>query len=98
MRLVFTLPLMLAGALAMGCSLPHLAGTNDAALEYAAGSTAEGEAPPSAALVAAGMKARLASAQIPADVEADDRVRVVVDADIAGAVDELLTWRGGVAV
>jgi RsiW-degrading membrane proteinase PrsW (M82 family) len=81
----------------VGCSTPHLAGTNDAALEYvvepdpSTGETLDGP------LAAAGVKARLASAQVMAEVDALEtgRVRVVVDADIAGAVDDLLIWRGG---
>jgi RsiW-degrading membrane proteinase PrsW (M82 family) len=83
-----------------GCSvasLGHLAGTNDAALEYAidpdpgTGTTLDPR------LAAAGVKARLGSAQIMADVDPTDegRIRVVVDADVAGAVDDLLAWRGG---
>jgi RsiW-degrading membrane proteinase PrsW (M82 family) len=96
MRIVFLLlALPFLAAVAMGCSMPHLAGTNDAALEYVPLEPATDRME----LVAAGMKARLVSAQIPADVDApEDNVRVVVDADIAGAVDELLTWRGGVGV
>jgi RsiW-degrading membrane proteinase PrsW (M82 family) len=88
-----------ACALAVGCAPTHLAGTNDAALEYAL--VPAGPAPGAAgALLAAEMKARLVAAQIPADVEAvqGEHVRVVVDADMAGIVDELLRWRGGVTV
>jgi RsiW-degrading membrane proteinase PrsW (M82 family) len=82
-----------------GCST-HLAGTNDAALEYAIlpdPSTGSTLAP---GLVAAGVKSRLSSAMVPSDVDTttDDHVRVVVDADVAGAVDELLSWRGGLTV
>jgi RsiW-degrading membrane proteinase PrsW (M82 family) len=84
-----------------GCTLPHLAGTNDAALEYEAAPGAAGANLPASTL-AAGAKARLALAQIPADVEGSDArdgiVRVVVDAEMAGAVDELLTWRGGLSL
>ncbi|HEX8789945.1 MAG TPA: PrsW family intramembrane metalloprotease [Polyangiaceae bacterium] len=78
------------------CSVPHLAGTNDAALEYAA----QGETAVSAPMAAIGIKSRLASALVPSDVEATDegRVRVVVDADVAGGVDALLRWRGGIDV
>jgi protease PrsW len=86
-------------ACTLGCST-HLAGTNDAALEYTvAPDPATGSTLP-AALVAAGAQARLSSAMVPSDVEAtaDDHVRVVVDADVAGAVDELLAWRGGLTV
>ncbi len=93
--------LALAMPLVLGCSPAHLAGTNDAALDYALAEEAPGGAAPSLALVAAAAKTRLASAQIPADVEpATDAqaVHVIADADIAGLVDELLTWRGGVSV
>jgi RsiW-degrading membrane proteinase PrsW (M82 family) len=78
----------------------HLAGSHDAALEYVAEAGPEGGANSSlgASLLAAGVKARLSAGQIMADVSVtgDDRVRVVVDADVAGAVDDLLAWRGGV--
>ena len=95
------LTLMLA-MLASGCSAPHLAGTNDAALEYAVvPDPSTGKAIPGD-LAAAGIKARLVSAQVMADVDAiepagadGERVRVVVDADVAGGVDDLLVWRGG---
>jgi RsiW-degrading membrane proteinase PrsW (M82 family) len=88
--------------LVLGCSPPHLAGTNDAALDYAAADAPGGAPQASPALIAAGAKARLAAAQIPADVdataEAEAGIQVVADADVAGLVDELLTWRGGVSV
>jgi RsiW-degrading membrane proteinase PrsW (M82 family) len=82
---------------AVGCSTPHLAGTNDAALEYVVDPDPSTRETLDSALTAAGVKSRLASAQVMADVEAVEtgRVRVVVDADIAGAVDDLLVWRGG---
>jgi RsiW-degrading membrane proteinase PrsW (M82 family) len=94
-------------AATLGCTPTHLAGTNDAALDYVpapGASVAPGAT--AGAVLAAEMKARLVSAQVPADVELlpaqpggpSERVRVVVDADIAGFVDELLAWRGGVAV
>jgi len=89
-----TLAAALAAALAMhGCDFAgapspfgHLAGTNDAALEYAV------EADPitgdtlDAAVAAMGVKARLAAGQIMADVDVTDdgHVRVVTDADLAG--------------
>jgi len=83
-----------------GCEAPHLAGTNDAALEYevrpdpATGTTVDAE------LAAAGIKARISSALAPSDVDATatGTIRVVVDADTAGAVDDLLAWRGGIRV
>ncbi len=83
-----------------GCS-PHLAGTNDASLEY------EVEADPATgevldvSLAAVLARARLSAAQISADVDVDvdtRRIRVVIDADGAGAVDSLLLWRGGLRV
>jgi RsiW-degrading membrane proteinase PrsW (M82 family) len=83
-----------------GCEAPHLAGTNDAALEYevrpdpATGTTLDAQ------LAAAGVKARISSALAPSDVDTTESgaVRVVVDADVAGAVDDLLAWRGGIRV
>jgi RsiW-degrading membrane proteinase PrsW (M82 family) len=90
--------LVLASALATlcGCSavpFGRLAGSNDAALEYAV----DPDPATDPRVVAAGVKARLGSAQVMADVEATDagRVRVVVDGDLAGVVDDLLVWRGG---
>jgi RsiW-degrading membrane proteinase PrsW (M82 family) len=97
-----TLALSLFFLLACACS-PQLAGTNDAELVYVSDpepQPARGAAPQ--APLAAEVKARLVSAQVPADVEAlggdGSGVRIVVDADIAGAVDELVTWRGGLGV
>lgn len=113
--------LLLLPALA-ACSMPHLAGTNDAQLEYEpqAGSAApstvalssrgpsavslssRGPSPArdDASVVALGVKSRLAAALVPSDVNATDegRVRVVVDADVAGGVDALIRWRGGIEV
>ncbi|HEY1693666.1 MAG TPA: PrsW family intramembrane metalloprotease [Polyangiaceae bacterium] len=91
----------LAGCSASGSLLGHLAGTNDEELVYAVD-----EAPPNGpalpALVARGVKARLASAAILADVDLTDenvaprvQVRVTVDTDVAPAADDLVTWRGG---
>ncbi len=79
--------------------MPHLAGTNDAELEY----EPQGDPAVPAALAAVGVKSRLSSALVPSDVEAigdgsAGRVRVVVDADVAGGVDALLRWRGGIDV
>jgi RsiW-degrading membrane proteinase PrsW (M82 family) len=89
--LLLLLPLLLCG-----CSLPHLAGTNDAQLEY---ETPVDPAVP-AALAAVAVKSRISSALVPSDVVATEagRVRVVVDADVAGGVDALLHWRGGIDV
>ncbi len=94
---------VVAAALLAGCSRPHLAGTNDAALEYAVLADPATGATLGAPLVAAGVKARLSAGQIPSDVEVvgaagNGRVRVVVDADVAGVADDLLTWRGGLQV
>jgi protease PrsW len=102
-RLLAPLGLGLGLAVALfctGCEAPHLAGTNDAALEYevrpdpATGTTLD------APLAAAGVKARISSALAPSDVDStgDGHVRVVVDADVAGAVDDLVSWRGGIRV
>ncbi len=77
------------------CS-PHLAGTNDAALEYRveADQGAKGVDP---ATAAASVKGRLNAAQTLADVDVTPAgtVRVVVDSEAATAVDALLHWRGG---
>jgi protease PrsW len=75
-----------------GCSA-HLAGTNDAVLEYEVDAE---PGPGSATLAAARVKARLSAAQVSADVDVDgSHARVVVDADLASIVDSLLLWRGG---
>jgi len=89
--------LAFAAVLLLGCS-PHLVGTNDAALDYVVDAT-PGHDPLPPETVALVFKERLSAAQITADVEAtNDGVRVVVDADAAGAVDSLATWRGGIGV
>jgi RsiW-degrading membrane proteinase PrsW (M82 family) len=81
-----------------GCT-PHLAGTNDAALEYEVGSDPDSARALDPALAAARVQARLSAAQISADVDVDGRrIRVVVDADAARTVDSLLQWRGGLTV
>jgi RsiW-degrading membrane proteinase PrsW (M82 family) len=113
MRVALAAAACALAAASLGCAPTHLAGTNDAALDYsrvppvpAATAATAPIAATAGAVLAAEMKARLVSAQVPADVELlaaqagepSERVRVVVDADIAGFVDELLTWRGGVAV
>ncbi len=92
------LPLALCLATMTGCG-PHLAGTNDAALEYevdvdpATGQRLDPD------VAAARAQARLAAAQITADVDVEGpRVRVVIDSEGAGTVDSLLLWRGGLAV
>ena len=82
-----------------GCA-PHLAGTNDTALEYQM-DTDPAAAPVPLAATAAAMKARLSAAQVSADVDVapdGQHVRVVIDADGAAAVDSLLLWRGGLTV
>jgi len=89
--------LVCVGCAAAGSPFGHLAGTNDAALEYvvdpepATGKTLDAD------LAAMGVKARLASGQIMADVSVTEEghVRVEVDADVAGAADDLVVWRGG---
>jgi len=93
-------PLVLLGTLLTGCSMPHLAGTNDAVLEYAIQPDPATGTTLDATLTAAGVKARISSAMVPSDVDTtpEGRVRVVVDADIAGAIDALVRWRGGVSV
>jgi protease PrsW len=104
-RLLFVVLTCLACLACLGCSTPHLAGTNDAALQYVVTPDPLTGKPLGGELAAAGVKARLVSAQVMADVDAEesggpdapdgDRVRVVVDADVSGVVDELLVWRGG---
>jgi len=100
MSRLLTLALLSVTALALfGCSMPHLAGTNDAALEYAVDADPATGKTLDAQVAATGVKARLSSAQVPADVDVTDgsRVRVVLDADIAGAVDDLVIYRGGMS-
>jgi RsiW-degrading membrane proteinase PrsW (M82 family) len=88
--------LTVAAVFLTGCS-PHLAGTNDAALEYAilpdpaTGTALDPE------VVAARVKTRLSAAEIAADVTAtpEGRVRVVIDADAATTIDALVMWTGG---
>jgi RsiW-degrading membrane proteinase PrsW (M82 family) len=79
---------------------PNLAGTNDAALEYAIDPDPQAATPLDAELVASRVKARLSAAEIAADVDAtpEGRVRVVVDADAASTIDALVTWRGGLTL
>lgn len=92
--------LALSAVMTLGCS-PHLVGTNDAALEYVALPDPETGVTVDPQLAATRLKARLSAAQVFADVElsADGhRVRVVVDADAAGAIDSLALWRGGLSV
>jgi RsiW-degrading membrane proteinase PrsW (M82 family) len=81
-----------------GCST-HLAGTNDVAIEYDLDADSTTGAAQSLAMAAARVQARLAAAQIGADVDVDDgHVRVVIDAEGATAVDSLVLWRGGLGV
>jgi RsiW-degrading membrane proteinase PrsW (M82 family) len=95
--LVLALGVGCTGCAAASAPFGHLAGTNDAALEYVVdpepttGKTLDAE------LTAMGVKSRLAAGQIMADVSVTDEghVRVVVDADVAGAADDLVVWRGG---
>jgi protease PrsW len=90
----FLLLLVLA-AFVLGCDGTHLAGTHDVALEY---ELPPPSPPPSAARQQ--LELRLAAAHIPADVDAVDgrRLRVTVDADAATSADDLVVWRGGLAV
>ncbi len=79
-----------------GCEGTHLAGTHDVELEY--------EVRKSGDLVALAARApiegRLGAAHLPADVEPrpDGHVHVTVDRDAAESADEMLLWRGGLAV
>ncbi len=75
----------------------HLAGTNDAALEYAVDPEPTTGKTLDADLTAPGVKSRLAAGQIMAEVTVTEEghVRVVVDADVAGTADDLIAWRGG---
>jgi RsiW-degrading membrane proteinase PrsW (M82 family) len=90
--------LICANAFLAGCST-HLAGTNDAALEFTVDDDPTQVRLPLPQVVSR-VKARLSAGQIAADVDAtrDKRVRVVVDQDEAGAVDSLLDWRGGLSL
>jgi RsiW-degrading membrane proteinase PrsW (M82 family) len=89
--------LLSTGCAASSAPFGHLAGTNDATLEYivdpepTTGKTLDAE------LTATAVKSRLAAGQIMADVSVTDdgHVRVVVDADVAGTADDLVAWRGG---
>jgi RsiW-degrading membrane proteinase PrsW (M82 family) len=86
---------MLVVLVLAGCDGTHLAGTHDVDLDYEVKKTAS-SAPPSRAPI----ELRLATARIPADVEIVDptHVRVTVDADAVNIADEMLTWRGGLAL
>jgi RsiW-degrading membrane proteinase PrsW (M82 family) len=91
---------LLVAAALTGCSSVGLAGTNDAALEYAVDPDPTTQQTSPAHAARDSVKARLASAQIVADVDVTPNglVHVVVDRDMAGAVDDLVRWRGGLAV
>ncbi len=83
----------------LGCS-PHLAGTNDAALEYEIDADPASGKILDAEVAAVEAKARLSAAQVVADVgetSSHRGVRVEVDADAATSVDSLLLWRGGLS-
>jgi len=92
------LPLGSTGCAGASSPVGHLAGTNDAALEYVVDPEPTTGKTLDVDLAAMGVKARLASGQIMAEVSATEEghVRVVVDADVAGAADDLVVWRGGV--
>jgi RsiW-degrading membrane proteinase PrsW (M82 family) len=90
----------LAALLTSGCS-PHLAGTNDAALEYEVQPEPETGKSLDVEVAALRAKARLSAAQIAADVDATAdgrRVRIVIDANAAATIDALVLWRGGLSV
>jgi RsiW-degrading membrane proteinase PrsW (M82 family) len=91
---------------ATGCT-PHLAGTNDAALEYAAKPEPAGSPSLDLRTLSRRIKARLIADGVAADVEriqpnaatgAPGRVRVVVDADVVDPVNALLLWPGDVTI
>ncbi|MGH7298550.1 MAG: PrsW family intramembrane metalloprotease [Polyangiaceae bacterium] len=88
------------GCTAVSSSFGHLAGTNDARLEYAVEPDPGTGKTLDPSLAAVGVKARLACAGLAADVEAtgDGHLVVTVDAEAAGAADDLVTWRGGLRV
>ena len=102
------LAIAIALALALfGCQ-SHLAGTNDERLDYEVvaeptdplSGGANVPAAPSESDTASRVKSRLIGAQIVADVDeqAPGRVKITVDRDLADAVDDLMHWRGGVAL
>src|SRR5262249_7206315 len=86
--------LCLLVSLMTGCS-EHLAGTHDVELEYEIAND-DGKAPPLEA-TRNGVLFRLAAVQLTAEVEttAPNRLRVVIDADYAPTVEDLIEWRGG---
>jgi RsiW-degrading membrane proteinase PrsW (M82 family) len=79
--------------LLVGCEGTHLAGTHDVEMEFQV-------TKPGATAARAPIEVRLATARIPADVELADptHVRVTVDEDAAPGADEMLLWRGGLAL
>jgi RsiW-degrading membrane proteinase PrsW (M82 family) len=96
---------LLAGA-ATGCT-PHLAGTNDAALEYTMKPGPAGPPPLDLHTLSRRIKSRLIAAGVAADVQriqpdaasgAPGRIRVVVDADVVDPVNALILWPGDVSV
>src|SRR4029077_19220822 len=93
---LYAVATLTAACFLLGCAPIRLAGTNDAVLEYTLHPHSGGGDPGSSGALAANVKVRLVMAQVMADVDAPEagRVRVVVDADAAGAVDEPLWWRG----
>ena len=82
--------------LTAGCDGTHLAGTHDVELDYEV--RVSSAAPAESARHA--VETRLGAAHVPADVETNGpaHLRVVVDEDSAESVDEMLMWRGGLAV
>jgi RsiW-degrading membrane proteinase PrsW (M82 family) len=96
---------LLAGASA-GCT-PHLAGTNDAALEYTMKPEPAGSPTLDLHTLSRRIKSRLIAAGVAADVTriqpdpasgSAGRIRVVVDADVVDPVNALILWPGDVTV
>jgi RsiW-degrading membrane proteinase PrsW (M82 family) len=89
--------LLVAAFASLGCSV-HPLGTNDVALAYRIHVEA-GAKEPDLEAVAEDVRTRLAAAQVTADVNpTEGGLSVTVDRDAADAVEELLAWRGGLAV
>ena len=79
---------------AIGCGVKPL-GTNDASLVF----RAEGDGAPGGPALASLVRARLAAAQVTADVTASGKiVTVTIDRDASDEVASLVAWRGGVAL
>ena len=103
-RLALTLALLGLGGLSLGCS-EHLLGTHDVEIDYEVLETRapgiDGASPAVGAEAARNpILRRLAAAQINADVEPSTarHLRITVEEDAADGLDEMLAWRGGLAV